>query len=171
MSGRGGARIGAGRKPKPTRLKEITGNFGGKPLNVAEPRPPLLKSMPNPPHHFDRVAIREWNTMGPVLGNLGLLTEIDITAFAIYCDAFSRWVQSSTMLRKGLIVVSKNGVQTPSPFLSIQARAIEQMSRFLTEFGMTPAARSKIRVDISTSLPEPTETRERLQFLTEKYLG
>ena len=47
-----------GRKPKPTRLKVITGNSGKRPLNVDEPGPE--PAVPDCPPELGPAAQREW---------------------------------------------------------------------------------------------------------------
>jgi hypothetical protein len=47
-----------GRRPKPTRLKLLTGNSGKHSLNVDEPRPEV--AIPECPAELGPVAHREW---------------------------------------------------------------------------------------------------------------
>ena len=54
-----------GRKPKPTALKELEGNPGGRPLNHNEPKP--AKKAPRCPSWLEDEAKKEWKRMGKVL--------------------------------------------------------------------------------------------------------
>ena len=65
-----------GRKPKPTALKMLEGNPGGRPLNEAEPKP--QKKAPRCPPWLEDEAKREWKRMAKVLEQMGLLTEMDM---------------------------------------------------------------------------------------------
>jgi P27 family predicted phage terminase small subunit len=47
-----------------------------------------------------------------------------------------------------------NGNLIISPLLSVSNKAMEQMHKFLTEFGMTPASRSRIIVDKSNQIDD-----------------
>ena len=60
-----------GRKPKPTALKVLEGNPGGRPLNLNEPKP--VKKAPRCPSWLEDEAKKEWKRMGKVLEQLGLL--------------------------------------------------------------------------------------------------
>ena len=68
----------AGRKPKPTRLKLITGNPGKRRLNEREPKPKAV--VPRCPVELCDAAKKEWRRIGKQLAVLGLLTEIDRAA-------------------------------------------------------------------------------------------
>jgi len=81
----------AGRKPKPTKLKILQGNPGKRKIPPNEPKP--ATKMPKCPPHLDKMARKEWRRFSPTLARLGLITEVDGSAFAAYCDQFSRWIQ------------------------------------------------------------------------------
>jgi P27 family predicted phage terminase small subunit len=132
-----------GRKPKPTALKVLTGNPGKRPLPANEPVPET--AVPEPPEHLTDEARLEWFRIAAELEALGLVTRPDRAALAAYCQAWGRWVEAEENLRKfGVIVKSPNGYPMQSPFLAIANKAMEQMRQFLTEFGMTPASRSRV---------------------------
>ncbi len=80
-----------GRKPKPTKLKLLQGNAGHRPIKKNEPKPQNI--MPKCPPFLDSVAKKEWRRFSKVLHNLGLLTEVDGTAFASYCQLYSLLVK------------------------------------------------------------------------------
>jgi len=77
-------------KPKPTNLKILEGNRGRRKL-VDEPKPrPLI---PTPPKGLDRVAKKFWLELAPKIENLGLLTEVDVSAFTVLCQVWARLTQ------------------------------------------------------------------------------
>lgn len=132
-----------GRKPKPTNLKILEGNPGKRPLPENEPKPaPIL---PDPPTFLDAEAKKFWNEYGHKLHRLGLMTEIDGPAFAAVCQRYSLWVRCEKRLKsKGLIMKTETGYEQQRPEVSIAKNALADVKAFLTEFGMTPASRSKI---------------------------
>ncbi len=143
MAGRPGR---SGRKPQPTHLKLLEGNPGKRPLNKREPKPPAVT--PTCPRHLSDEAKKEWRRVTPLLDTLGLLTKIDRAALAMYCEAWGRWVQAEEALRKfGVMVKSPNGFPMQSPYLAVANKAIDQMRGLLTEFGMSPASRTRISVE------------------------
>src|SRR5438045_4928772 len=78
-----------GRRPKPTRIKALTGNPGKRPLNPHEPRPE--PSLPECPPELSPVAQREWSRLAAELSKLGLITQLDRGALATYCGAYVMW--------------------------------------------------------------------------------
>jgi P27 family predicted phage terminase small subunit len=133
-----------GRKPQPTVLKILRGNPGKRRLPRGEPRPSV--ELPDCPGHLDEEARAEWNIITPLLLNLGVLTRIDRAALAAYCLAWSRWIKAEQAIKQtGEVLKSADtGNYYRNPFLDVSNRAMAQMYQFLTEFGMTPASRSKV---------------------------
>ena len=136
-----------GRPPKPTRLKELTGNPGKRALNKAEPRPSAKR--PGCPAHIQGEARKEWNRITKQLLEMGVLTQVDRAALAAYCQCWERWVQAEEAMREPgfrMITTTDNGYPVVSPWLNVANAAMKQMLRFLTEFGMTPSSRSRVTV-------------------------
>lgn len=141
-----------GRRPKPTRLKVLTGNPGRRPLNPEEPQPE--PQIPDCPAELGPVARREWDRLVGELGKLNLLTNLDRAALAAYCGAYALWAEATEAIQKfGTMVKSPSGYPIQSPYVSIANRQAELMMRISSEFGFTPASRSRIAVPTST---EPT---------------
>src|SRR5215207_1010542 len=90
-------RPGGGRKRTPTALKLLTGNPGKRPLNEDEPRP--APRLPVAPTHLGDAAKKEWRRAGRFLLQLGLMSDLDRTAFAAYCTAYGRWIECEEALK------------------------------------------------------------------------
>ena len=79
---------------------------------------------------------------------LGLLTTVDRAALAAYCSAWSRWVAPARVLHIqtfGAVIKSpKSNFPIQNPFLGVSNTAVDQMRKFLIEFGMTPAPRVRV---------------------------
>jgi len=132
-----------GRKPKPTRLKLITGNPGKRALNMDEPRPDA--QVPECPAELSPAARREWDRLVGDLSKLRLLTNLDRAALAAYCGAYALWAEATEAIQKfGAMVKSPSGYPIQSPYVSIANRQAELMMRIAGEFGFTPASRSRI---------------------------
>jgi len=130
-----------GRKPKPTALKLVDGNPGQRRINKNEPKPD--PTMPTCPSHLSDVAKVEWNRSSKILHKSGLLTIIDRSALAAYCQAFGRWVEAEENLKKyGTIIRSPNDYPMQSPYLAIANTAMKQMKDFAALFGMSPSDRA-----------------------------
>ena len=147
-----------GRKPIPTALKIIRGNPGHRPLPPDEPKPPA--NIPKYPMHLDKEAKAEWRRMAKVMEPLGILTKLDKTIFAIYCEAFSTWAQATRKIQEmGMVRITKNGFTEQNPYFPIANKAKEQMIKALIEMGMTPSSRTRVKA--AEVQPQEEDKKER----------
>lgn len=147
-----------GRKPKPTALKLLEGNSGKRPLNIAEPKP---TGVPECPDWLEDEAKAEWERVGTILENMGMLTSVDTTAFAGYCQAYARWREAEEFLTQhGSIVRTPNGYLQQVPQVSIAQTNLKIVLKFCEQFGLTPSSRSRIVAD--KSVDETTDEMEKL---------
>ena len=139
-------------KPKPTRLKLLTGNPGKRNL----PKEPDVSSgLPDPPSHLDAYALEEWHRLAAGLHALGLFFDVDRGAFSAYCQAYSRWRHAEEELNalakanplSALILKTVSGNFIQQPLIGIANKAMGDMVRYSTEFGLTPSARARLAVD------------------------
>jgi P27 family predicted phage terminase small subunit len=111
-----------GRRPKPTRLKVLTGNPGKRPLNEHEPRPDA--TVPQCPPELGPAAQREWNRLVTELATLNLLTNLDRAALAAYCGSYALWAEATEAIQKyGAMVKSPSGYPMQSSYIAIANRA------------------------------------------------
>jgi P27 family predicted phage terminase small subunit len=133
-------------------VKVLTGNPGKRPLNQFEPRPE--PAIPDCPPQLGEVAQREWNRLVQELAPLRLMTNLDRAALAAYCGAYALWADAMEAIQKyGAMVKSPTGYPVQSPYVAIANRQAEIMIRIASEFGFTPASRSRIA---TAATPEPT---------------
>lgn len=145
-----------GRKPKPTAVKIAAGNPGKRELNEREPRFEI--AIPTPPKHLDAEARKEWRRVAAMLYQSRVLTPADRAALAVYCVAYSRWVSAELTVQKyGTVLKSDKQGLYQSPYLSVANRAIDTMLKAAAEFGLTPASRSRIKVDEGDADEDLTE--------------
>ena len=132
-----------GRKPKPTALKILEGNPGKRPINENEPIPP--KGTVKCPTWLEPEAKKEWKRLAPSLEAMGVLTQVDLTAFAGYCQAYARWKEAEEFITQhGTIVRTSSGYWQQVPQVSIAQTYLKIMNRFAEQFGLTPSSRSRI---------------------------
>ena len=138
-----------GRKPKPTALKVLEGNPGKRTLNVNEPKPE--KKAPKCPTWLEPEAKKEWRRMSRSLEAIGILTKVDAASFAGYCQAYARWKEAEEFLTKhGTIFKTPSGYIQQVPQVSIAQTYLKIMKDFCSEFGLTPASRTRINVGEKT---------------------
>jgi P27 family predicted phage terminase small subunit len=146
-----------GRKPTPTAIKELEGNPGKRELNINEPKPE--KKAPKCPIWLDAEAKKEWKRLAIQMEQLGILTVIDMAAFAGYCQAYARWKEAEEFISKhGTIVKTPSGYWQQVPQVSIAQTYLKIMIRFCEQFGLTPSSRSRIVADTgSVDTDDPME--------------
>lgn len=141
-----------GQKPKPARLKILTGNPGRREIPI-EPTPPPEK--PEPPAHLDAYSREEWDRVVEGLYAMGILSSIDQSTLAAYCGAYGRWRAAEEELGKlrakapinALVLKTISGNWIQQPLIGISNKAAADMVRYASEFGMTPFARARLAVD------------------------
>lgn len=142
-----------GRKAMPTHLKVLRGNPGKQRLNREEPEPLLPPAPPDPPVYLTGYAREEWQRLTEELFRLKLLTVVDIQPLAAYCEAYDSFRTATEKLREmasrdpvmaGLLVKTSKGGVMQNPLFLTKRQSANDMVRYATEFGFTPAARSRI---------------------------
>ena len=155
-----------GRKPKPTRLKLITGNPGNRPLNRREPKPAV--AVPTCPAHLNPSAKAEWKRLARQMHVLGMISHLDRAVLAAYCQAYGRWAEAERKLKETpMLLKLPSGIIQQSPWLAIANKQLELMSKFMSELGLSPVSRT--RVEVKPLGPKPWETHGKFAGLLGGY--
>ena len=102
---------------------------------------------PKCPAHLDDEARREWRRLVPILERMRVLTEADGIALANLCQQYATLIKAQRLLQKsGLLFKTKSGYIQQSPLVGIISAAVDQVNKLCREFGLTPAARTRIQV-------------------------
>jgi len=89
-----------GRHPKSTKLKIITGNPGGRPLNENEPQPEIgIPEMPIWISEFP-MAIENWERESKILDDMGLMTHAEAGLLAMRSYLFSQLVELALLIKQ-----------------------------------------------------------------------
>lgn len=136
-----------GPKPLPNNVHRMNGNPSKKSAHELTDTVRPVIEIPRAPDHLLPDAKKEWRRISKELEILGLISKIDMAALAVYCQAYARWRQAENKLREagdsGLYDTTPNGYKQISVWLQISNRAVDQMHKFMAEFGMTPSSRSR----------------------------
>jgi P27 family predicted phage terminase small subunit len=139
---------GGGPKPKPTRLKILSGNPGRRPLNNREPVvEPCVALCPD---DLTPEGKEVWDAIGGQLAACGILTQVDAVAFEMLVRAYMEWKQAAAAIAKsGPVWLEAGEGRIPkfaySPYWVQSNKAQTRLLAVLREFGMTPSARSSIK--------------------------
>ena len=98
----------SGRHPKSTKLKMITGNPGGRPLNENEPQPEIgIPEIPDWIKEFPR-AVENWEHESEILDGMRLMTHAEAGLLAMRSYLFSQLVELALLIKQeGRVVDGK----------------------------------------------------------------
>jgi P27 family predicted phage terminase small subunit len=156
-----------GPRPLPANVHLLRGNPSKKPLaDLIDQLQPEVE-IPGCPSHLLPEARKEWRRITPELERYGLVSKLDRSSLALYCQAYARWAWAERQLQRaqalaaekaaaaeakgevytggdGYTVPTPGGHMTYSPHWVIANKAMEQINRFLAEFGLSPASRGRV---------------------------
>ena len=130
----------------PSSLVVLNGNRSNR-LNKREAKPAPAKK-PQAPSWLNVDAKKMWKRLMPILEKDGLLTIVDLEAFAGACQSYGTYVECEKALKeKGRILITFNGYEQLRPEVTIGNAALKAFKGFCGEFGLTPSARAGIPLD------------------------
>ena len=130
------------RNTKPKGLKEIASSQHKLLPETKEIKP--VRILECPPE-LGPLARQEWDRIVGELTSKGVLSSADRGPLAAYCVAYGLAIEATEMVQKhGAMIKSPNGFPMQSPYLSHLNKQVEIMMRIASEFGFTPASRSRI---------------------------
>ena len=160
---------GRGRKALPANVHMLRGNPSKKPLAELTGSFQPEVDIPNCPRHLLPEARKEWKRMSAQLERYGLISQLDRSMFALYCQAWARCVWAEEALARehrlalermaeaeaagqayaggdGYTVQTPNGHMTYSPYWVMSNKAQEQLNRYLARFGLDPSSRGQVNL-------------------------
>ena len=158
--------------PKPAALRLLEGNAGKRTLDLTAGVNPRIE-IPSAPKHLSVEARKEWKRITPFLEELGLISGLDRTALALYCQAAGRLAELETAFN-GMVsrhvdggmpyadavyqasyAVTPSGYAQQSVIVQLIGKHREQVNRYLMHFGLSPAARGRVQASnyVQPSLP------------------
>ena len=137
----------AGRRPTPTALKLVAGNPGKRATNKREPKP--KRAIPSCPEHMSNDGRIAWGRMTVLLDRMGVLTEADAFALERLCDCYADVLACRILIERDGRTYTTTTAQGDTlikghPAVGQLRAADAQFKSYMIEFGLTPAARSKV---------------------------
>lgn len=153
--------MAAGRPKKPAQQKVLEGIKLRADRDSHGPDTPI--GLPEAPSWLCKNGKKHWQTLGPQLVSMGLISLIDGDLFSLHCDNMAKYAQlmESFPAVDEWVSTTPNGFQMMSAWISIRGRFQELLIKTGREFGLSPAARSSIKVESrQLSLLGETPTNE-----------
>jgi P27 family predicted phage terminase small subunit len=157
---------------KPTQTKIIHGTFRKDRAPKNEPQPEKVREIPRPPSYLSKYAKKAWKALAGELVEKGILTVIDSLAMEVCCEAYGQYrlayeavfrpvdPETGKRMKQTLAEYMKDRNSQTMPEYTAMTKAWGTFKSYLIEFGMTPAARTKL--DITDKKGEETDPMERL---------
>ena len=134
-----------GRPRKPAVLHELEGTArpGRQVVGTA-----VAKGEPVQPKGLSKQAKQIWDTLGPQLLELGLLSEVDASTFATFCQSYGDWLELTEHLNKlgpqNWFFESESGYRQIIPEVAARDKSFQAMQKLSGRFGLDPSSRSGI---------------------------
>ena len=132
-----------GPRSKPTHLKIIEGNPGKRPLHSRAPKQP--SNRPIAPSWLSDDAKTEWRFIVPKLDAAGIITKLDRTTLAVFCEEVATFVEATEWVQsKGILVSGQKGEAVKNPALQIQRDSARLIATYSRMFGFSPVDRANM---------------------------
>ena len=93
------------------------------------------EEVPSCPKWLELEAKREWKRLAKKMEELGILPEVNMIAFAGYCQAYARWKEADKFIsRHGTIMKTSRGDWQTAPQVSLAQIYSKVMTKFGEEF-------------------------------------
>ena len=100
------------------------------------------------PPYLNAVGRKEWNRLVKELRQHGLLERTDLTSLAMCCQCYQEYVTCITEIEKlgGIATYTSGASSQEVPLISAKNKAVENYKKFISEFGLSPGARSRLGI-------------------------
>ena len=134
------------RPRKPSSLHLVQGTDRKDRRNDAEPEPLLLNDL-TPPAHLSPRSAAVWTEVAPMLRRVQVLTEADVIALEMLCDAVADYRLAREKCGADFVAWSHKGSQMLNQWLVAKMAASKRAEAFMSRFGMDPVSRSRVMVN------------------------
>ena len=142
---------------KPTKTKILQGTFRQDRAPKNEPEPAMVEKLPKPPSVMPKEGKKIWKKLGQELLEKGLLTVLDVPTFEMCCFNYGLYHElanevyrketdpaTGNVRRRTLAEYMAGKNSQTMPEYTSMVKAFNTYKSFLSEFGLSPASRSRI---------------------------
>ncbi|QGP57438.1 putative phage terminase, small subunit, P27 family (plasmid) [Piscirickettsia salmonis] len=146
---------GQGRKPKPTRLKKITGNAGKRKLNEHEPE--LMEGRAICPSYLKAEKAKAFRFVVDCLENMQIKTAAFQFILESFAFSYGEWRTMSDIVDQqgATFETTTQAGETmyrSRPEVAQRNEAWKQVKASLSELGLTPTAISRLNAQVSNAI-------------------
>jgi len=147
--------MGGGSRPLPTALKQLKGTHQS--CRDADHSPPVnLSSMPAPPDHLNYRAAEIFRQLSVYLHGMKILSVEDSIMLSLLASRLDEVEQhTATIESAGYVYLSTKGVWKSRPEVAMRNESMRHAQSLLIEFGLSPAARSRVSAQLGNKPDNP----------------
>lgn len=95
------------------------------------------------PEYLGKYGKKKWNELVKILRDKKILERADLGALEGCCLAYDEMVQCSLAIEEAGGIVLYSAGKRQIPLITVRAKAMETYRKYISEFGLSPAARAK----------------------------
>ena len=151
---------------KPTALKKLQGTLRAD-RQVENEFNPTIELNKTVPDSLNEWGAKLWTDLVDEYGKFELISRVDVGSLMILCNEFGRYCEADDLLKaQGLEVIediynSKGDIvgqkKVINPLIKVVSDAFKNYKSICTEFGLTPASRTKISAPPKEQQQDPLE--------------
>lgn len=146
MAGNG---MSGGHNRKPTIMKVLEGTMRKDRAVPNEPQPEKVYIPPPMPEGLNKYAQREWEKVTLELSKVGLLTMMDTSQLAAYCNEMGNYWECEFARREVVPVDESPDARDEAAkfyknYFDMAQKHLSQARSLAVQYGFTPASRTKI---------------------------
>ena len=149
-----------GPAPTPTNIHALKGSWRASArLNSGEP-PGTLLDRNDPPDDLNELLRPYWLELVPAARDLEVMTLSDVPAMKLLCELmWKRDIAMQDIAKNGMVCSGAEGGMYQSPSVGIHNQTCIQIHAVLQQFGLTPASRTRVRVEKKAAKTEALPRR------------
>lgn len=141
--------MSGGQNRKPTVMKILEGTYRKDRTAPNEPKPEVVLIPPQMPDGLNEFGQKEWEKMTLELTKIGLLTTIDSSQLAAYCNEIGNYWECERARRDVIVRQDTDeGKEAAALFyknyFDMAQKHLNHARAIAVQFGFTPASRSRI---------------------------
>jgi P27 family predicted phage terminase small subunit len=126
-------------------LKVIRGTDQPSRMNPDQPTAGI-DSLQFIPSELSESGQKHWGQIRPMLVKAGIATNLDRNALILLCEEWATFLEATAAVRKkGILVQGPKGEPMRNPYLRVMNESTAALTRLLSEFGMTPSSRTRLK--------------------------
>lgn len=105
------------------------------------------------PVSLGTIGKKEWKRMTEIINKENIdFTDKDLAMLEVYCKNYEKWIKAEKFLDEhGISYICSTGYPSQYPEVTVSNNAQKQMMSAMRELGFSPASRSKIFKQVSSS--------------------